>query len=103
LAIVYAITTVLSFLIEGLAVASVLTPVLVSYAQNVGLSLDPVLMVESVALGTYFFPYQTVVLVAILGEGVVKAGDLIRTVVLTSVLSIVLLLPLQIGLFTLLY
>jgi hypothetical protein len=58
---------------------------------------------ESVALSTYFFPYQTVVLVTILGEDVVTVGKLIKTVILASVLTTVLLLPLQIGLFTLLY
>lgn len=103
LSIVFAITTALTFLIEGLAVASVLTPVLVSYAQDVGVALDPILMIESVALGTYYFPYQTVVLVAILGEDVVGAKELIRTVGITSLATTVLLLPLQIGLFTVLY
>jgi hypothetical protein len=103
LSIVYAITTALSFLMEGLAVASVLTPVLVSYAQGTGVPLDPILMVESVALSTYFFPYQTVVLVTLLGEDVVSVRGLIKTVVLASVLTTVLLLPLQIGLFTMLY
>ena len=103
LSIVYGITTALSFLMEGLAVASVLTPVLVSYAQGTGVPLDPILMVESVALSTYFFPYQTVVLVTLLGEDVVSVRGLIKTVVLASVLTTVLLLPLQIGLFTMLY
>lgn len=103
LAIIYGVTTLLTLLIEGLAVASVLTPILVSYAQDVGLPLDPILMIESVALGTYFFPYQTVVLVAILGEDVVTVSDLIRTVALASLLVTVVLLPLQIGLFTVLY
>jgi len=99
---VFGVTVVLTFLIEGLAVASVLTPVLVSYAQQSGLPLDPVLMVESVALGTYFFPYQTVVFVAILGEGVVDAGTLVKTAAWASLATTVLLLG-QIGLFALLY
>lgn len=103
LPIVYGVATALSFLLEGLAVASVLTPVLVPFAQNVGLPLDPILMIESVALGTYFFPYQTIVLVAILGEDVVTARKLIKTVIVASTLTTVVLLPLQIGLFTLLY
>jgi di/tricarboxylate transporter len=103
LAIVYAATTAMTFLIEGLAVASVLTPVLVSFAGEVGLPLDPILMVESVALGTYFFPYQTVIFVAILGDDVVGVRELIRTAGIASLATTVLLLPLQIGLLALLY
>lgn len=103
LAVVYAATTALTFLLEGLAAASVLTPVLVSYAQQVGLPLDPILMIESVALGTYFFPYQTVVFVTILGQGITSARDLIRTAGVVSLLTIVTLLPIQIAIFATLY
>lgn len=102
LAFVFGVTIAMTFLLEGLAVASVLTPVLVSYALAVGVPIDPVLMIEAVALGTYFFPYQLAVLVAILGEGI-DAGQLIRAVVWTSILATVLLLPLQLGVFALLY
>jgi len=103
LVLVFGATIALTFLMEGLAVASVLTPVLVSFAQSSGLPVDPLLMIESVALSTYFFPYQTVIFVAILGEGVVDAGTLIKTATVVSILTTVLLLPLQIGLFVLLY
>ena len=103
LSLVFAVTIALTFLMEGLAVASVLTPVLVSFAQRTGLPVDPLLMIESVALGTYFFPYQTVIFVAILGEGVVNASTLIETATWISILTTVLLLPLQIGVFVVLY
>jgi di/tricarboxylate transporter len=102
LGLVFAVTVALTFLIEGLAVASVLTPVLVSFAQQTGLPLDPILMIESVALGTYFFPYQTIVFVAILGEGVADAGTLIKTAAWASLLTSVLVVG-QIGIFALLY
>lgn len=103
LGFVFTITVLLTFLMEGLAVASVLTPILVAYANRVGLPLEPILMTESVALGTYFFPYQTSVFVAILGTEVVDARTLIRTAVPASLLTTAVLLPVQIGLFVLLY
>ncbi|NHN42904.1 sodium:sulfate symporter [Halorubellus sp. JP-L1] len=103
LVLVFAATIALTFLMEGLAVASVLTPVLVSFAQRSGLPVDPLLMIESVALSTFFFPYQTVIFVAILGEGVVDAVTLVKTATWVSILATLLLLPLQIGLFVLLY
>ena len=103
LGLVFAITVLLAFLMEGLAVASVLTPILVAYANRVGLPLEPILMTESVALGTYFFPYQTSVFVAILDTEVVDARTLIRMAVPASLLTTAVLLPLQIGLFALLY
>ncbi|USZ73641.1 SLC13 family permease [Natronosalvus halobius] len=103
LALIFAISMGLTFLLEGLAVTSVLTPIVVSYAQRTGLPIEPILMIESVGVSTYLFPYQSVVLVAILGEDVVDAVTLIRTMAWISVLSIILLVPLQIALFTLLY
>lgn len=103
LVLVFAATIALTFLMEGLAVASVLTPVVVSFAQSSGFPVDPLLMIESVALSTYFFPYQTVIFVAILGEGVVDAGTLIKTATVVSVLTTLLLLPLQISLSVALY
>ncbi|MEM4780199.1 MAG: SLC13 family permease [Halalkalicoccus sp.] len=103
LAFVFGATILLNLLMEGLAVASVLTPVLVPYAAAAGLPLEPVVMTEALALSTYFFPYQSAVLVAILAEDAVSAGELIRVTVACSIATIVLLLPLQFGLFSLLY
>lgn len=103
LVLVFAATIALTFLMDGLAVASVLTPVVVSFAQSSGFPIDPLLMIESVALGTFFFPYQTVIFVAILGEGIVNAGTLIKTATVVSILTTLLLLPLQIGPFVALY
>lgn len=92
---------VLTFLMEGLAVASVLTPVLVAFAESAGLPLVPVAMIEAVALNTYFFPYQSAVLVAILGLDVVDSVELIKMASLCSLATLLVLLPLQIGIFAL--
>lgn len=103
LALVFCVTVALTFLIEGLAVASVLTPLLVSYANTAGLPLEPVIMIEAVALGTYFFPYQSAVLVGILAEDVVETGDLIRIATASSIVTTVVLLPFQLALFGWMY
>ncbi|KYH26951.1 sodium:sulfate symporter transmembrane region [Halalkalicoccus paucihalophilus] len=103
LAFVFGATILLNLLMEGLAVASVLTPVLVSYAASAGLPLEPVVMTEALALGTYFFPYQSAVLVAILAQDGVEAGDLIRVTVACSLATIAILLPIQLGVFSILY
>ncbi|MFC6719242.1 SLC13 family permease [Natrialbaceae archaeon GCM10025810] len=103
LACVFFITFGLAFLMEGLAVASVLTPILIPYVEAAGLPFTPVLMAEAMALSSYFFPYQSAVLIVILAEGDVETRELIRTTVACSVATILLLLPLQFGLFELLY
>ena len=89
----------LTFIMEGLAVASVLTPVLVSFSESVGLPLTPVIMTEAIALNTYFFPYQSAVLVAILGLDVVDSIELIRMTALCSLVTLLVLLPIQILIF----
>ncbi|MCD2201221.1 anion permease [Halobacterium sp. KA-4] len=91
----------LTFLMEGLAVASVLTPVLVAFAEGAGLPLVPVAMTEAVALNTYFFPYQSAVLVAILGLDVVDTMELVKMAALCSLATLLVLLPIQIGVFAL--
>ncbi len=103
LAFVFVCTVLLAFSMEGLAVASVFTPILISYAEAAGLPLEPVLLTEAIALTTFFFPYQSAVLVVILAQGVVDAGELIKALVLCSLATIVLLLPLQLALFGLVY
>jgi anion transporter len=94
---------VLSFLMEGLAVASVLTPVLVSFSQSAGIPLVPVAMMEAAALNTYFFPYQSAVLVAILAQDTVEMRELVKTATLASLVTLLVIFPFQIGLFLLLY
>ncbi len=86
-----------------MAVASVLTPILIPYAEAAGLPFTPILMAEAMALSSYFFPYQSAVLIVILAEGEVETREVIRTTVACSVATILLLLPLQFGLFDLLY
>lgn len=100
LGLLVVVSIALTFLMEGLAVASVITPVLVAFAESAGISLVPVAMTEAVALNTYFFPYQSAVLIAILGLDVVDSVELIKMASITS-LATLLLLPFQIGVFTL--
>jgi len=88
---------------EGLAVASVLTPVLVSFATSAGIPLVPVAMTEAVALNAYFFPYQSAVLVAILGLDVVDSMELTKMASVCSLATLLLLVPVQIAIFTLLF
>jgi anion transporter len=103
LAVVFGITFLLAFLMEGLAVASVLTPILIPYAEAAGLPLTPVLMIEALALSSYFFPYQSAVLIVILSEGPVDAEEVIRTTIACTLATILILLPLQLAVFTVLY
>ncbi|ELY96824.1 SLC13 family permease [Natrialba taiwanensis] len=100
---VFFITFVLTFLMEGLAVASVLTPILIPYIEAAGLPVTPVLLAEVTALSSYFFPYQSAVLIVILNEGDIETRELIIATVACSAATIVLLLPIQFGLFDILY
>ena len=93
---VFGITVAMTLVLEGAATSSVLTPILVSYAGTAGLPLLPVLYVEAIALETYFFPYQSIVLVTILGLGVVDTRELIKAASVISIVGAVTLLPLQI-------
>ncbi|NGM69793.1 sodium:sulfate symporter [Natronolimnobius sp. AArcel1] len=103
LAFVFLCTLLLAVSMEGLAIASVFTPILISYTEAAGLPLEPVLLTETMALTTFFFPYQSAVLVVILAQGVVDAGELIKALILCSLATIVFLLPLQLALFGLVY
>jgi di/tricarboxylate transporter len=96
---VFGVTIAMTLVLEGVATSSVLTPVLVSYANSAGLPLLPVLYVEAIALETYFFPYQSAVLVAVLGLDVVGPRELIKAATVISIVGTVTLLPLQILVF----
>ncbi len=99
LAFVVVVAILLTFVMEGLAVASVLTPIVVSFAANAGVPVVPVAMVEAVALNTYFFPYQSAVLVGILGLDVVDTVELVKMATVCSLVTLVVLVPVQILLF----
>ena len=103
LVFVVIVSQLLTLVMEGLAVASVLTPILVSFSSTVGVPLVPIAMMEAVALNTYFFPYQSAVLVAILGMGVVDTVELTRVSSAIAVLTLLTLVPIQIGVFLVLY
>ncbi|WP_435064386.1 SLC13 family permease [Halobaculum sp. EA56] len=94
------VTAALTLVMEGLAVASVLTPVLVAFARDAGIPLLPVAMVEAVTLVTYFFPYQSAVLVALLGLDVVDSREVIRMATACSLATLLVLFPIQIAVFT---
>lgn len=103
LVFVTGVSMALAFVMEGIAVASVITPVFVSFATAAGTPLLPVAMIESVALNTYVFPYQSAVLVAILGLDVVDSVELTRMASLGTIATLVILLPIQIGVFALVF
>ena len=98
LAAVFGVTAALALLLEGAAVASVLTPILLSFAATAGLDPAAIAFVEAAALGTYVFPYQSVVLVAVLREPIVESRELIRVTTVLSVATVVVLLPVLIAL-----
>lgn len=103
LAAVAVVSLLLSFVMEGMAVASVLTPILVPFAQNAGVPVVPVAMIESVALVSYVFPYQSSVLVGILGLRMVDSRELVRMTALCTLATLLVLLPAQIAVFALLF
>jgi di/tricarboxylate transporter len=96
-------TIFLTLLMKGLAVAGVLSSVLIQYAEAFGLPMSAVLMTEAMVLNTHFLPYQSTVLIAILTQNVVDATELIRTTIICSVATVVILLPVQFVYFTLFY
>lgn len=102
LAAVFAVTLALVFVLEGVAVASVLTPILVPFAESVGIPLTQMAYVEAMALGTYFFPYQSMVLVVMIRQDPVEPMEVIRMATVLSISTIVVLLPLQLAYFALL-
>lgn len=93
IAFTFGVTIISMLFVEGVAVASVLTPILLESVPAA--HATPVVMAEAVALGTYFFPYQSGVLIAILGEGVVNTRRLVYIVSACSIASTLLLVPLQ--------
>lgn len=98
---VFGATLALAFVLEGVAVSSVLTPVLVSYAAEAGLPIAAVAYTEALALAHYFFPYQSMVLVVMLRQDPVEPMEVIRMASVLSIATILVLLPLQLGYFTL--
>ncbi|QIO24926.1 SLC13 family permease [Haloarcula sp. JP-L23] len=103
LGFVVVVSLLLTLLMEGLAVASVLTPILVSFANSAGIPLVPLAMIEAVALNTYFFPYQSAVMVGILGLDVVDSVELTRMASLCSIVTLVVLIPIQIAIFAVVF
>ena len=97
LLIVFSFTVLLMFVVSGLAAASVVTPVVIAFATDAGLPLLPVTLAEAVALSMPFFPYQSAVLVVILAYEIVEADELIRVVSAITIATILVLIPIQLG------
>jgi len=97
----FLVTLISMLFVEGVAVASVLTPILLESVPAT--HATPVVLAEAVALGTYFFPYQSGVLIAILGEGIVDTRRLVIVVSACSIASTLLLVPLQFAVLVLLF
>ncbi|WP_311172729.1 SLC13 family permease [Halobellus ordinarius] len=95
LAVVFLFTVALLFVVSGLAAASVVTPVLLTFAVDAGLPLLPVALTEAVALSMPFFPYQSAVLVVILAYDIVDVRELIRVVSAATLATMLLLVPIQ--------
>lgn len=93
----------LSFLMGGLAAISVVTPMWLSIADVAGIPPEPVLMLISVGAETPLFPYQSAVIVAILGQKEVTFRSLVTTTGLVTAINFLLLVPLQIVLFAVAY
>ncbi|MFC6724468.1 SLC13 family permease [Halobium palmae] len=98
LACVLVLSMALQLIIEALAVVSVLTPILVTYAQQAGLAVQPVVMTEAIASVSIFFPYQSAVLIAILGQDVVDFRTIAKSLVACTLVGTVVLVPIQIAL-----
>jgi len=73
------------------------TPVVIAFATDAGLPLLPVTLAEAVALSMPFFPYQSAVLVVILAYQIVEADELIRVVSAVTIATILVLIPIQLG------
>ena len=101
LILITATSVVLAFVMEGIVVASVIIPVFVSFANGADISLVQMAIIESVGLSGYFLPYQSAVLVATSGLDVVDSVDLSRMASACTVTTLVVMLPIQIGLFAL--
>ncbi|WP_200820887.1 SLC13 family permease [Halobellus limi] len=97
LAIVFLATVALMVVMGGLAAVSVATPIVVALAADTGIPLVPVVLASTAALGVPFFPYQSAVLVVILAFDIVDARELIRVASVVAVATVLVLMPLQLG------
>lgn len=100
LALVLGIMLVLMFVIEELAAASVVTPMVVAFAVDAGLPLTPIVLTEAMAFGLHVFPYQSAVLVVILAYDVVDGRDIVRMAAACTLAIILLLVPIQLAIFS---
>ena len=97
LAIVFLATVALMIVMGGLAAVSVATPIVIALAADAGVPLVPVILASTAALGVPFVPYQSAVLVVILAFDIVDARELIRVASVVAVATVLVLMPVQLG------
>ncbi|MFD1599743.1 SLC13 family permease [Halobellus rarus] len=97
LAIVFLATIGLMVVMGGLAAVSVATPIVIALASDAGVPLVPVILASTAALGVPFVPYQSAVLVVILAFDIVDARELIRVASAVALATVLVLMPIQLG------
>lgn len=95
--VVFRLKPLLRFVTGELAVASVVTRVLVTFAADAGLPIIAVTLTEAVALQVPFFTHQSAVLVVIPAYRIVETRDLIPVVAAVTLTTVSLLVPVQFG------
>jgi di/tricarboxylate transporter len=91
------ITTVISTVATVVGCIAIINPVLGGAAAAAGLPIKAGIVAELTGLQMVFFPYQTVPIMVGLVMGKVHARSVLRLMIPLALLSIVVLLPLQIG------
>ncbi len=82
-----------SLLLTNPVLPAVLTPILAGYAASTGFPLLPVLLIQSVGLGTPFLPYQVPPLVLALGFKTFSHAQVTKALLLLALLTALLILP----------
>jgi anion transporter len=82
-----------SLLLTNPVLPAVLTPILAGYATSTGFPLLPVLLVQSIGLGTPLMPYQVPPLVLALGFKTFSNAQATKALLLLALLTALLILP----------
>ncbi len=83
------------FLMDTAAVAAMLTPVLLDFGVGLGLGAVPVALSVAVGTGVMFIPYQSAPFVVAYSFRYVRMGQFILMMTLISLITLLLLLPLN--------
>ncbi|MFQ5881463.1 MAG: SLC13 family permease [Candidatus Methylomirabilales bacterium] len=87
------LSTGLSLLLTNPVLPAVLTPILTGYAERTGFPLLPVLIVQSIGVGTPLFPYQIPPIPLALGFKTFTHAQVIKAMLLLALLTAILVLP----------